>query len=129
MAKPEEEKKKRKSGMPTVVFNEEKIMQVEKLAAVLSKVQLSDYFGIHDDTFRAVEKRQPEVKEAFSRGKARAIASVAGNLVNQAQNGNIAAAIFYLKTQAGWSEAKEEITENDTINRIQIEVVGANGKD
>lgn len=127
MAKPEE--KKRKSGMPTVVFNEEKIMQVEKLAAVLSKVQLSDYFGIHDDTFRAVEKRQPEVKEAFNRGKARAIASVAGNLVNQAQNGNIAAAIFYLKTQAGWSEAKEESTENDTINRIQIEVVGANGKD
>lgn len=126
MAKP---KKEHKGGMPTIVFDEEQIVQVEKLAAVLSKNQLSDYFGIHDDTFRAIEKRQPEVKLAFNRGKAKAIESVASNLVNQAKNGNMAAAIFYLKTQAGWSEAKEEATENDTINRIQIEVVGANGKD
>jgi hypothetical protein len=124
MAKPKE-----KTGPKPVKFDEEQIEQIEKLSAVLSKEQLADYLGIHDDTFRAVEKRQPEVKAAFKRGKARAIESVASNLVNQAQQGNIAAAIFYLKTQAGWSEAKEESTENDTISRIQIEVVGANGKD
>ena len=117
MAKPKEEKKKR--GKPLTVFSDEQIAQVEKLSSVLSKVQLADYMGIHDDTFRAVEKRQPEVRAAFNRGKAKAIATVAANLVNQAQQGNIAAAIFYLKTQAGWSEVKEE-KDTDEVQPLTI---------
>lgn len=107
-------------GRPAVEFNQDQINLVEKLASVLSKAQLSDYFGISENTFRAVEERQPEVSEAYKRGKGRAIASVAGNLVNQAQNGNVTAAIFYLKTQAGWKEQDTTTISASSDNVIQI---------
>ena len=77
---------------------------------------MADYFGISETTFRQVEERQPDVSDAYKRGKAKAIGNVAKNLIQQAQTGNIAAAIFYLKTQAGWKESKEEERELPQIN-------------
>jgi len=103
-------------GRPPVVFDEAQTAQVEALAAVLSKGQMADYFGISETTFRQVEERQPDVSDAYKRGKAKAIGNVAKNLIQQAQTGNIAAAIFYLKTQAGWKESKEEERELPQIN-------------
>ena len=103
-------------GRPPVVFDEAQTAQVEALAAVLSKGQMADYFGISETTLRQIEERQPEVFEAYKRGKAKAIGNVAKNLIQQAQTGNIAAAIFYLKTQAGWKESKEEERELPQIN-------------
>jgi hypothetical protein len=91
-------------GRPEVVFTPEQTTQVEALAAVLSKRQMADYFGISETTLRTIEERQPEVFDAYNRGKARAIGKVARNLIQQAENGNTSAAIFYLKTQAGWKE-------------------------
>lgn len=102
----EREKEVNKGGRPPFVFTEQQIKEVEKLSSVLSKVQLADYYGIAENTFRAAEERQPEVFEAYQKGRSRAIASVAGNLVNQAREGNTSAAIFYLKTQAGWKETQ-----------------------
>lgn len=91
-------------GRPKVIFDEDQIKQVQTLAAVLSKAQMADYFGIDEDTFRAIEKRQPEVFRAYQKGKGKAIASIGTNLIQQARKGNTSAAIFYLKTQAGWRE-------------------------
>lgn len=93
-------------GRPPVVFDDAQTAQVEALAAVLSKAQMADYFGISETTLRQVEERQPEVSDAYKRGKAKAIGNVAKNLIQQAQTGNISAAIFYLKTQAGWKETQ-----------------------
>ena len=45
-------------GRPATEFDQDQINLVEKLAAVLTKAQLSDYFGISETTFRAVEQRQ-----------------------------------------------------------------------
>jgi len=67
---------------------------------------MADYFGISETTLREVEARQPEVSDAYKRGKAKAIGNVAKNLISQAQTGNMTAAIFYLKTQAGWKETQ-----------------------
>lgn len=103
-------------GRPPVVFDEAQTAQVEALAAVLSKGQMADYFGISETTLRQIEERQPDVSDAYKRGKAKAIGNVAKNLIQQAQTGNIAAAIFYLKTQAGWKESKEEERELPQIN-------------
>jgi DNA-binding XRE family transcriptional regulator len=110
-------------GRPLTVFTEDKIIQVEKLASVLSKAQLADYLNISENTFRAIEERQPEVSEAYKRGKAKAIGNVATNLIQQAQAGNTTAAIFYLKTQAGWKEDKEPERE---LPPIQIHVNSSN---
>jgi len=88
-------------GKPLIVFDEKQTNQVESLAAVLSKTQMADYFGISLTTLIEIEKRQPEVSEAYKRGKSKAIGNVAKNLIAQAQAGNVSAAIFYLKTQRG----------------------------
>ena len=101
------------------MFDPKQTAQVEALAAVLSKGQLADYFNVSENTLREIEDRQPEVSEAYKRGRAKAIGSVAKNLINQAQMGNISAAIFYLKTQAGWKEEREPERE---LPAIQIHV-------
>ena len=78
---------------------------------MLTLEQIADYFGMHRETFNAVCERQPEVFRQYKKGKSRAIASISQNLIKQAQDGNTTAAIFYLKTQAGWRE-----TNNIDIN-------------
>ena len=98
-------------GRPSVYFDEAQVAQVEALASVLSKKQMADYFGIAENTLRAIEERQPEVFEAYKRGKGKAIASVGSNLISLAQKGNVTAAIFFLKTPAGWRENQPENTE------------------
>lgn len=103
-------------GRPAVVFDESQIAQVEALAAVLSKSQMADYFGIGETTLREVEKRQPEVSVAYQKGRGKAIAGVGSNLIAQARSGNVSAAIFYLKTQAGWKEDTQERIDIPAIN-------------
>ena len=112
-------------GRPMIVFDEAQIAQVEALAAVMSKRQICDYMSVGETTFREIEDRQPEVSDAYKRGKAKAIGSIGQSLIQQAKNGNIAAAIFYLKTQAGWRETE---TEPGTHN-IKIEIVKPHGAD
>ena len=103
-------------GKPRVTFDNNQIDQVEKLSAMLSKSQLSDYFGISENTFRAIENRQPEVSEAYKKGKSKAIATVAASLLKQAQKGNMTAAIFYLKTQGQYKEDQVVEMEIPPIN-------------
>lgn len=106
-------------GKPQIVFNKKQVNKVEELAAVLTKTQVADHMGVCANTFRAIEERQPEVARAFRAGKSRAIADIASNLIAQALEGNITAAMFYLRTQAGWTEnAYDEI--NPTQHVIQI---------
>ena len=107
-------------GRPMVEFGADDTAMVERLASVLTKGQLADYFGISETTFREIERRQPEVSDAYKKGKGKAIAGVAGNLINQAQNGNVAAAIFYLKTQAGWRESDQTTVSTSVDNTVTV---------
>ena len=93
---------------PRKTLTPEQVKEVETLAAVLNQEQIADYFGIDADTFAAIKKRDAEVFRSYKRGKAKAIGAIGSNLIGQAKAGNVSAAIFYLKTQAGWSEAKAE---------------------
>ena len=93
-------------GPKPIYFSQEQINTYERLASVLNKSELADYFGVSENTLRAIETRQPEVSAAYKKGRATAKATVASNLIRMAQRGNVTAAIFYLKTQAGWSESK-----------------------
>lgn len=92
-------------------LTKKEITQVEALAAVLTKKQLADYFGVSEVTYAEMEKRQPEARLAYKKGKARAISNVANSLLSKALKGNITAAIFYLKTQAGWREVDRSTAE------------------
>ncbi len=73
-------------------------------------------------------------KEELEYGQSKANATVAGKLYNKAVNSNdTTAQIFWLKTQAGWSENQKVHFEADEnaqtpVNRVQIEVIGDDGK-
>lgn len=87
-------------------LNDEQIAQVEALAAYLSVEQIADFFGIAKNTFYSLMERNPEIKVRYKKGQAKAIGSVAKSLVQEAQNGNMTAMIFYLKTRGGWKETQ-----------------------
>ena len=89
---------------PQKKLDDKQIAQVEALAAFLTLEQIADYFGVTRPTFDAICQRQPEVFLQYKKGKSKAIANISQNLIKQAQDGNTTAAIFYLKTQAGWKE-------------------------
>lgn len=107
-------------GRPEIVLTQEEIIQIEALAAVLTKGQISDYFGISETTLRAIEKRQPEVSDAYKKGRVKQCASMGSNLIKLAKAGNVAANIFYLKTQAGWKEDKDITAETSKITGFEI---------
>lgn len=96
-----------KEGRPPVELTEDQIREVQTLAAVLNTAQIADYLGVSHVTFKAIRERDERVSFAYKNGKAKAIASIGGNLITSAKKGNTAAQIFYLKTQAGWSEKHE----------------------
>lgn len=109
---------------PRKKLNEEQIAQVEALAAVLSIEQIAHYFGMSKVTFYEIMERQPAVSERYKRGKAKAIGTVSQGLLKQAREGNMTAAIFYLKTQAGWRETDRlELTgaDGDAVNVRKVE--------
>ena len=112
-----------KGGRPTKHLSENDVIQIEALAAMCTKGQIADYFGMTEKTFRAIEQRQPEVFTAYRRGKARAIAEVGSALYQKALDGDIRAMQFYLKTQAGWSEKTSVELFTPQNNRWTIEIV------
>lgn len=83
---------------------------------------IAKYLGIGENTLR---KHYGDVIEA---SKVEKIMKVSDCLYQSAINGNMTAALFYLKTQAYWREKdrdEDKVSDNDTINKIQIEVIGA----
>lgn len=124
------EKKQSKRGRKPIVFDEDKIAQVEALGAFLSIEQIANYFGISKTTFYELMERQPEISERYKKGKAKAIGRIAKTLIEQACDGNITAAIFYLKTQAGWHESNQlDIVSTDgSISPTVIELVAPHGE-
>ncbi|MFB6349469.1 hypothetical protein ACFBZI_08550 [Moraxella sp. ZJ142] len=107
---------KAKGGRPLTTLDDKQIAQVEALASVLTIEQIADYFGISRKTFYAIMERQPEVSTHYKRGKAKAIGSIAQNLLTQAKEGNLTAIIFFLKTQAGWREQ-----DNTELEKVQAQ--------
>lgn len=105
-------------GRPIVELTPQQVVEMQALAAVLTKAQVADYFGICENTLREIEKRQPEVSEAYKKGRVKQIASMGSNLINMAKEGNVTANIFYLKTQGGWKETEAEAQEIPPINIV-----------
>ena len=93
-------------GRPKKALTDEQVAQVEGLASILSQDQMADYFGISRPTFAAMMDREPEISLLYKRGRTKGIAAVAQGLLQEARNGNMTAAIFFLKTQAGWRETQ-----------------------
>ena len=89
---------------PPKVLDDTQLEQLEALASFLTIPQISDYFMIAPRTFNRIISRQPEAMARYKKGKSNAIFSVANSLLNKARGGDTTAQIFFLKTQAGWTE-------------------------
>jgi hypothetical protein len=105
-------------GRPLIELTSEQSHEVGALASVLNQEQIADYLGVSRRTFIEILKRDEHVSAQYKKGKAKAIATVGANLITQAKTGNTTAAIFYLKTQAGWKETETEAQEIPPINII-----------
>ena len=112
---------KNKGGRPSIVFTPEQVAQVEALAAYLSIPQICDYFGISQKSINNIKDRQPDVFTAYVKGRAKCIASVAQKgIIQKALEGDSKAAMFYLRTQAGWVEPKGE-SESSEQSSVRVE--------
>jgi hypothetical protein len=112
------------AGRPRKELTSEQVNEVETLAALLSQDQIADYFGVSRPTFAAMMERDEDISLRYKRGKSKAIGSVAKGLLQQARDGNITAAIFYLKTQAGWKEVDRHEIAGDPNSPIYIKIGG-----
>jgi hypothetical protein len=109
-------------GRPPLVFDEKQLGLLEGLSGYLTIAQIADRIGVSDRGFRNAMERLPDVKDAVKRGKARKIEAVAESLFQKATSGgNVVAAIFYLKAQAGWKDdgSGQEEPQPLTINLVQ----------
>lgn len=102
MSDPMTPNQRKKTGPPKIKLDPKK---VEELASHgLTFGQIADALGICMATLERRRKESAEIEEAVKRGKAQGIAKVTNALFDQALSGNTAAAIFFLKNQAGWRD-------------------------
>jgi len=108
-----------------IKLTKEQISQVEKLAAYLTQEQMADFFGICRTTFYEIKKRNPLIAELYKKGRAKCVGSISQSLLQQARAGNTSAAIFYLKTQAGWKETQviDNTSSDGSMHPTRIEIV------
>lgn len=94
---------RRGAGRKRHVPSDEIRKQVKTYAAVgITQVQLCRAIGISDEVFRT------HYLDDYEIGKVHAVAQVAGSLYKRATEGkDLGAAIFYLKSQAGWRETPQ----------------------
>ena len=104
-----------KVGRPKIVLDSKQIKEVESLAKNLTLGQVAASLSMSESAFCDVRNRQPEVMESFRRGKTKSINYVVSQLMQKISEGDTAATIFFLKTQAGWSE-KQKIDVNANIS-------------
>ena len=88
----------------------EPLRQTVQLHATVGTPQsvIADILGIDEKTLRK------HYREELDLARAKANASIGGALFNKAKNGDTAAQIFWMKTQAGWRETnRTELTGAD----------------
>lgn len=91
------------------------LAKVEAMAANgLTQQQIADSLGISVSTLYGRKRENEEFEEAIKRGKAKGIAVVTNELMEQIKSGNVTAMIFFLKSRAGWKEKSElDLTNSD----------------
>ncbi|MDZ4871061.1 MAG: hypothetical protein CLLPBCKN_000449 [Chroococcidiopsis cubana SAG 39.79] len=81
------------------------LADIEDCAAKgMTHEDIGDYIGLASRTVRHWCRAYPEVMAAYRRGRAKAKVYVVGKLFDLIEEGNVAATIFYLKTQCKWRE-------------------------
>ena len=81
--------------------------------------QIACLLGISGSTLDSWVAR-PDVNQAYQSAKMNAILNVSDMVYNLAQAGDLNAAIFYLRCQAGWRVATNDVIQVDAEDRVTI---------
>ncbi len=96
------------------------IKKVEELASKgLTREQVALSLGVTARTLRRKKKVNPDIEEAYQKGRAKGIGIIANALFEKAVKGNTTAQIFFLKCN-GWKESSEVEVKNTTPVKIVI---------
>lgn len=111
--------------MNKINLTEEQKEKVETLASFLTAEQIANYLGFSRATFFNIMQRDEDVLRRYKKGKAECIKDIAGSLISKAKDGDTAAQIFFLKTQAGWKDtsAIEHTSPDGSMTPTAIERV------
>lgn len=110
-------------------LTEEQLLKVENMAKVGTPIkEMGIHLGINTNTFIMYSRRNESVRYAIEKGWNEAKLNARGWLYKRAfidNGGDITAAIFWAKTQMGWSEKMNiEITNNmETQNQKVLEIL------
>ena len=110
---------KKKGGQPPKFLTQEDLKQLAILSSTCNQEQIAAAFGMCANTFMEIKKRQPEVLEVYKKGKVRAIHEMGSKLLEAGRSGNVAAIIFYLKTQGDYREKGD--SDLDTDNELEYD--------
>ena len=108
---------KRSIGRPRIQVSEKDLRIVEDMAGRGAKLDaIATVIGVSSSTLDRWLERE-DIRAAYDRGRIIATDNVAQSLYNQAMTGNVAAAIFWLKAQAGWTD-KPQPEQKDTARVV-----------
>lgn len=95
---------------PEWVITPEVIEKISEMAGIMTHQQMYHYFGVSKSTWYRRIAESPETLDIIKKGKPKKILKAANCLLDAMTRGGkeaVTAAIFYLKTQAGWSEKQK----------------------
>jgi len=109
---------KKKRGRPPYLVTADTRKQVYNLSIVGTRYEdIALVLGISDDTL--VKYYKPELEK----GRIEANAAVAGTMYSKAMTGDVGAMMFWLKTQAQWSEKNTTELTGEGGSPINIKVI------
>lgn len=93
---------------PAIELKASQIGQIEDMAGKgYTLHQIALMLDVSDSTLDRW-LQAPKVKRAYERGRLLALDTIAGSLFAMARDGDVTAAIFYLKSQFGWRDRPKE---------------------
>lgn len=116
------EEEKNKGGRPRIELTDAQLEELKILAPICTLQEIADYFGFSIDTFQRLKSRDEEVLRIYKKGRVQGKGIMGGSLFRRGVAGDTTAAIFYMKTQGGWREPKDDEKIQDKELKITIEV-------
>ena len=114
--------------MKTKPFIEIDLEKVEELASHgLTMEQIATSLGLSESTLYRRKRTVTEMTEAIKRGRQKGVATIANKLYASAEGGNLAAMIFFLKTQGGWKETSKQAISGELDVNAKVKTDGILG--
>ena len=109
-----------RTGRPLIKID---LKKVEKLAGLgLSEKQICNNLHVSEDTMMRRKRTYADFADAYTRGRARGLEMVAGELRKNVKDRNVQAQMFYLRCHGGeqWTEKQADINVNVRKDEARI---------